>query len=314
MPISAAAHSSPSTARDAEATLLAAGNLRVRLLPEAGGRIAAFFIDASRSGRRDILPPIASLYPDPLVWPKAGCYPLVPFSNRIREARFPHAGGEVRLAAHPSCPPHALHGFAQTAPWRLISGTGEEALMRYEHAPGDWPFAFRAEQRLRLDAGGVSVALAVTNTSRDAMPVGLGLHPYFCAAPGDRVRFEAGAEWDQDEAGCGLLARPRAGAAAIHDAPLTGEPQTRYFSGWTGTARLECADRVSVMVEAGPPLDHFVFHVPPGGAYACLEPVSHVADAFNLAARGVAGTGFRTIAPGEVLVAEIRIEVTDGRA
>ena len=35
--------------------------------------------------------------------------------------------------------------------------------------------------------------------------------------------------------------------------------------------------------------------------------VSHVADAFNLAARGVHGTGHRMLAPGEEATASMRI-------
>ncbi len=36
-----------------------------------------------------------------LAWPKAGCYPLLPFSNRIRDGRFLWGGREIRLAPHP---------------------------------------------------------------------------------------------------------------------------------------------------------------------------------------------------------------------
>mgnify|MGYP001073669391 CR=1 FL=1 len=69
--------------------------------------------------------------------------------------------------------------------------------------------------------------------------------------------------------------------------------------------RLHGAD----LPEAGAPLDHLVFHVPAGGRYLCLEPVSHVADAFNLAASGKAGTGARVLRAGEAISATMRIEL-----
>lgn len=50
---------------------------------------------------------------------------------------------------------------------------------------------------------------------------------------------------------------------------------------------------------AGGRVGHLVVHRPESLAYLCLEPVSHVADGFNLAARGVPDTGTRWLAPGD---------------
>ena len=38
---------------------------------------------------------------------------------------------------------------------------------------------------------------------------------------------------------------------------------------------------------------------PSDQGFFCVEPVSHAVDGFNLAARGVAGTGRRDLAPGK---------------
>jgi aldose 1-epimerase len=40
-------------------------------------------------------------------------------------------------------------------------------------------------------------------------------------------------------------------------------------------------------------------YTPPGQSFFCAEPVSHITDAFNLAAAGQADTGMLTLAPGE---------------
>lgn len=37
----------------------------------------------------------------------------------------------------------------------------------------------------------------------------------------------------------------------------------------------------------------------PGADFLCVEPVTNVADAFNLAAAGETRTGLRVLAPGE---------------
>ncbi|MEI6761786.1 MAG: hypothetical protein WCO22_15190 [Betaproteobacteria bacterium] len=50
---------------------------------------------------------------------------------------------------------------------------------------------------------------------------------------------------------------------------------------------------------------------PPQPLYLCLEPVSHVADGFNLAARGVPGTGTVQLRHGEVLQGRLSIRLGD---
>ncbi len=86
--------------------------------PAAGGRIAALASVDADGRRTDWLAPMpASCLRDGfdgLAWPKAGCYPLLPFSNRIRGGRFQWAGREVCLAPHPGrpmrCTGSRMHG------------------------------------------------------------------------------------------------------------------------------------------------------------------------------------------------------------
>ena len=65
------------------------------VLPAWGGRIAHLNAEGL-----DILLPINASQFDPLDWPRAGAYPLMPYSNRIRNARLQFAGTEHALPAH----------------------------------------------------------------------------------------------------------------------------------------------------------------------------------------------------------------------
>ena len=58
-----------------------------------------------------------------------------------------------------------------------------------------------------------------------------------------------------------------------------------------------------------PPLRAPLLHRPPQPLYLCLEPVTHVADAFNLAAQGQADTGTVLLAPGESFSASLTISL-----
>lgn len=285
-----------------------AGHLHARVQPADGGRIAEFWAALPDGRRLDIIVPMQVAGFAPGAWPKAGCYPLVPYSNRIRNAEFPFEGQEVRLPPYPAERPHALHGFTQQRPWALTDHAANCLAMSYEHHPDSWPWPFTATQLVSLDDEGMSVDMSVTNHGDSTMPLGFGLHPYFAIDAGDRMRFAVTHDWQIDAGGFGVSATLLADGK--FDLRHDDKPQTRYLSGWQGRAVIDRRAGAVVTITASAPLDHLVFHTPDGGAYACIEPVSHVADAFNLAAHGVAGTGIQSLGPGKTLSARIRIEVT----
>lgn len=285
-----------------------AGFLSACLWPQAGGRIASLRFAPPGRAPLDILVPLTPTPFDPDFWPKGGCYPLVPWSNRIRNAQFSVDGRAITLRPHPACLPHAHHGFAHQHPWDLSNATPTTAQMTYAHSPDGWPWAFMATQTVRIAPDGLSIDLSVTNIGAGPMPVGMGLHPFLVVSPGDEIDFIAKSEWHADADGLAIALSPVAGGA-VH---CVQGPQgsTRYFADWQGRVVVRRIEGARIIVTAGAPLDHLVFHVPEGGAYACLEPVSHVADAFNLAAKGVAGTGFLTLAAGQALSASVHIGVS----
>lgn len=118
-------------------------------------------------------------------WPKAGIYPLLPFSNRIRGGAFSWAGLDINLPLHPG-EAHAMHGFGHRAEWQLLDCDGSSAAMLYVHGAGDsgWPWRFQAKQTISLAAGALAMKMEITNTSASnpalpPMPLGAGFHPYF---------------------------------------------------------------------------------------------------------------------------------------
>jgi aldose 1-epimerase len=292
---------------------MAAGSMRATVRPAEGGRLAALWREEHGGLRTDLLVPMPEAAFDPLIWPKAGIFPLVPYSNRIRDAAFRFGETRVELAPHPAAAPHALHGFCQMRPWTVTRQANTHIEMRYRHDPQDapdaWPWAFEAVQRITLDPSGLSHKIGVESRADSPMPIGLGIHLYFAVSHGDRIRFACEALWDQDADGCGRQLRPLTGSARHYDSPHDGKDATTYYAGWDGIASIDRQDGTRIVIQADAPLDHLVFHVPSGGRYLCLEPVSHAADAFNLAADGQTGTGMRVLRPGETIQATIRIEL-----
>lgn len=301
----------PDLVRDAGWLSLAAGPMRAVIRPADGGRVAALWREDPKGRRVDVLTPMPRAAFSPADWPKAGLYPLVPFSNRVRNARFAHGGQAVSLSPHPGALPHAVHGFSHRHPWHAADTTGSRAELRFRHEPAGsaegWPWAFEARQSFALDGAGLTHEVVLTNRSGEPMPAGIGSHPFFALAHGDRVRFTLDGLWEQDEAGCATRLVSLTGRDRHVDHVQTEATRILFGAGFGGIAAIERGDGTRIVVETGAPLDHLVFYVPAGGASCCIEPVSHVADAFNLAASGVGETGLRVLAPGETLRATVRI-------
>lgn len=104
-----------------------------------GGRTASL-ASAGEGGRRvDWLASISaeSLHSDSkgLAWPRTGCYPLLPSSNRIRGGRFEWGGREIRLAPYPD-QTHAMHGLAHTRAWAVERVTVSSIELGLRRVPG----------------------------------------------------------------------------------------------------------------------------------------------------------------------------------
>jgi aldose 1-epimerase len=270
----------------------------LELIPEWGGRVTLL-----QANGLDIVTPIQSESFDPLAWPKGGIYPLMPYSNRIRESRLMHAGVSHALPPHPSALPHTLHGVAQTLPWLLESHSESSITLVCEYSGEHWPWAIRCEQRFTLTAGHLRIDLAVTNLGSSSMPAGLGLHPYFHRHAGMSTELKVGQSWDMDEAYLPTGAAHPQQQPVVIDEDLQHE-LALYGSDWDGALKVDYHQGRLVMT-AQAPLTHFVAFAPEGAPYVCLEPVSHLANAFNSPPSAWLAQGTQVLEPEQTMTATL---------
>ena len=188
---------------------LALGKARVELAPEVGGAIAEFTFSGVDVLRRT--PPVARAAGDVRAH---ACYPLVPYSNRIANARLAVTSGTVELARNFGDHPNSIHGVGWQRAWRVVRHDGSSALLALEHAAKGvdaraWPWPFRATQwfGLAADEGGatLTVKLALVNTQRCFLSVRSRPAPVLPANRGDRARFRC--RWRLGEQ-CDAIADP----------------------------------------------------------------------------------------------------------
>jgi aldose 1-epimerase len=274
---------------------LRSGGAALDLLPEVGGAIARFAVNGI-----DVLRPAMTGTRDVLA---TGCFPLVPFANRIANGRFAFADEAVRLAPNFGEHPHPLHGQGWQSHWTVRTRSLDSAILAVAHPGGDWPWAYEAEQTFGLTEDSLRIELAATNRDTRAMPLSLGLHPYIPRTPRTVIRANVGGVWLSDNMCIPTLA---AGPSHFLDlqngAPLAtaGSVDHCHFR-WRGGVMVEQPEHHRALeILASPELSFLHLYVPQNADFFCVEPVSAMPDAFNRP-EPAAVTGLRVLAPGESL-------------
>lgn len=238
--------------------LLDIGNaaLRVQVAPTAGGRIAQIACDG-----------IAWLcshdadHASAIGW---GCYPMLPWAGRIRDAGFRFAGRDIRLPANLG--PHAIHGVGFVLPWQ-VQAHSPLAIELSLQLPRDarWPFGGLAVQHLLVSGRTLQLQLRLTAQEQPMpLPV-LGWHPWFRGPA--RLEFTPEACYPRDAAGIATLPLAPPAPGPRDDCYLNRHPVTLCRDGQLLQLSSDC--------------DHWVIFDARADAL-CVEPQSGPPDAFNL--------------------------------
>ena len=277
---------------------LSNGPLRCELAAHLGASIAGLWYDG--------VPVLRSTPAQTLTDVRlSGCYPLVPFSNRIAQATLLWDGTSHPLVRNFAPEPHAVHGVGWSRCWQLLEATDRFALMAFEHRPdADWPFAFDCSQAFRLGPDALEITLSVTNQSDQPAPFGLGWHPYFVKRPNSHIRFRAGGRW---EMGVDKLPTSRSDSVGL-DQSCDGLSVDHCFDPWHGAVELRDT-QLSLRLTSS--LQRLVVFTNDSRDFIAVEPVSHVNNALTMAqgdTQRLAELGVRRLQPGESLSANMRIE------
>jgi aldose 1-epimerase len=277
---------------------LKAGSLVCEIEPQLGGCMAGLWLGGTPVLRSTPAAQLTSAR-------QSASYPLVPYSNRIAQARLQWQGTLYPLVRNNGQEPHAIHGIGWQRPWDLLESDDRYALLSYEHrADAAWPFAFDASQTFRLREDSLELTLSLTNQSAQPAPAGVGWHPCFVKRPSSHLAFAAAGRWEMGE---DKLPTRRVASGGI-DADCATLDVDHCFDGWQGEARLR-DELFDIRISSN--LTRLVVFTLPSRDSIALEPVSHVNNAVALAAAGTdpASLGLVSLLPGESLSAQMTIFV-----
>lgn len=294
---------------------LSYGRLSARLAPAVGGSLARFRCETG-VGPVDLLRPAPDGFQEVR---QAACFPLVPFSNRIREGRFDFRGQHVALPPNMPGQRHPLHGLGWRGAWTVNRRAVSEATLAFAYPGGDWPWPFSATQHFALDRNGLAITLALRNLGTSPMPGGLGFHPYFLCDPDTRIATEVRQVWLADEDILPTERVPATGRYALEDRAMYEQSLDNGYEDWSGEVTIDRGDVQLAMRSSG---THFFqafspkpgagLYVPPGWGVFAVEPVTHANAALNRLESEWGEAGIRILEPGEEMSLTVRFDLLDG--
>ena len=284
----------------AEILSLQSGRTSLQVCAEAGGSITRFYSQTDGS-------PVEWMRPatiedinnrNPL---GMSCFPLLPYSGRIRHGAFRFDGVDIKLPLNFLPELHSIHGHGWQNVWKPIEQSTNRLVIEYRHLPDEWIWEYVARQTFELCEEVMSVKIELRNNSEWPMPAGLGLHPYFPRTAKAIIRASTTHVWLADDE---VMPVKLSRTDLCSDLDTGMYPQKtaidNAFTGWPGNAVIEWPEHdARLTISATEDLAHLVVFSPADETYFCVEPVSHCPDAFNLAAMGRKDTGMMVLAAGE---------------
>jgi len=263
---------------------------RLTLAPELGGSIVNWTV---RSTGQPLLRHADAQALNTGLPGKLGCFPLVPWSNRIAEGGFDCPDGWLALHPNSLTDPLPIHGSAWHQSWQVVSTTADEVVLQLDSAT---PFAYRARQRVHLSEGKLSIELSVTHLAERAAWHGLGLHPYLPRTANTQLKAPARHVWlcNETKLPTELSALP----VEWDFQQLKPLPETLVDNGfceWDGHCLIRQPDLGYELDCQATGSDYYLLYCPVGLEFFCIEPVSHPVNAHHLPGR----PGLRLLEQGQ---------------
>lgn len=261
---------------------------------EVGAGLRAF----SAGGR-----PYVESFPVDRRPPRGAGTVLVPWPNRTAGGRWTWNGGTQQLSLSEPAAGNAIHGLLRHTFYDVVERSPAAITLAARVAPQNgWPVPLATRVRYAVSADGLAVTHTVVNAGVDAVPFGIGAHPYVragdAATDDCHLRLAATTALPLEKGLPTGAARPGgfdaglAGAELDHAfggcVPAGGDTLVRHrLTGPGGGVEL-WADPDFRWVQVFTPDDH-----PDRGRAVAVEPMTCPPDALN------SGTDLITLAPGE---------------
>jgi aldose 1-epimerase len=269
---------------------------RIEISPELGGAILVYdaklhnkFVPILRNSRNaeSVL--------------NSSCFPLVPYSNRIKHGLLNWQEKSSQLPLNHLPEKHSIHGHGWQLPWKVIHKNETSLTLEYNYKKAEWPFSYSARQVFTLKGSALNIELSLVNHSTSQMPAGLGLHPYFSLTKETSLTCSVDKMWAvNDESMPTTLGDAPTALASSEGLLITNSKLDNVLTGFSGAATVVWPEwRAEADITTSSNCKFIVVYSPKDQHYFCFEPVTHITDAINMSNNGVKNTGVMILNPKE---------------
>lgn len=304
----------------AETTLhnLNSTHWQIGILPATGASIAFGRIQHKQQWFNFFRPTAEADYGNPS---NCASFPLIPYSNRIRDRRFRFHGETFEL--RPGKPDGTvMHGVGRDLPWRVENMDSHYislALHSSDYPDLNFPFRFSARLEYRVEGAKFSIGTRITNDDLRIIPAGFGHHPYFqrtLTNENDEIGLAIPCDeyFELDQASLPIGSphpipprldfrnlRPL-GELTPNDNLTTRKPDEPVQFVYMESGQ-------QILMTADPVFANLILYAPAGKPFYAVEPVTNANDGFNLYANGVRNSGVFELEPGQSKSGTITFEV-----
>lgn len=246
----------------------------------------------------------------------AACFPFVPFCGRIEGNEFFVNDKPYALRANTGEDKHCLHGDGWLSEWSVLEVAPERICLSLMHLSNcSSPYQYNASLKISVQGEQLRMNLTVINRGNDALPFGLGFHPYFPLTSSTKIKFHA--EGYRDEREDHLPGELQEISGDVDFSLAASVPDRSMHLGyerWTGSVLVSNPEHgVEVCLEASPECSRLQIFSPASRLdssdnqnYICAEPMTHTCNAHRM--RG--NHGLRLLEPGESMQTWMTIDCT----
>lgn len=237
------------------------------------------------------------------------CFPLVPFSNRIREGKFSWQGDQIQLPLNQLPERHTNHGHGWQAVWNVDEQTETSLTLSYLHEANEWPFSYKSIYRIELQNGELLQTLTLINLSSGEMPAGLGLHPYFSRTEQASLNADVKQMWQVDNESMPVTVIDAPASIKSEQGMIISANQLdNTFIDFPAKAKICWPEwQMSAHISSSINCKFMVVYSPEKQDFFCVEPVTHAPNAINKHQRGIDNTGFSSLKPQQEMSVWMRV-------
>lgn len=252
----------------------------------------------------------------------AGSFVMLPWTNRIKDARFQYQGRSHTLKSNAN-DQSAIHGVGRDLPWNIADRSPITARFVLDSRSFDpdainYPFRFGAVQRFEIRPEHVEIDLSITNLDDHPIPVGCGHHPYFhrhLFSSDDELAIKLETSGRYPTQGCIPIGQPVDDSICSNlrtGKPIGNPDLDDVFSGFGGRAEFNWpASDVQMTMTCSENLNHLVIYTPQRGdgqadEFVCIEPTTMVNNGLNQCESSQT-TGVVILAPNQTLRTRITL-------